>query len=102
MSRSVREEEGREYNWGSSGTRTGGKQPFVCQSDDQFTVFNYAIKKGMRVSLSQEVYPPIIAITVPELGIHRQRPFDHDLHVVAKSLRPQQKIKQKSKGRRRG
>lgn len=66
----------------------GDKSPHVCQSDDQFTVFNYALDHGMAVSMHRSAYPnETIWLTVPDLGVHSAPPFDVDLHRIAEKLR---------------
>lgn len=65
----------------------GDKDPVCCQSDDQFTVFNHAIKNGMEVILSPAHAAPVVLITVAKLGVRNAPPFDYDLHKVAESLR---------------
>jgi hypothetical protein len=83
MSRSVRE----SHSWPRSQCHVGDKEPLVCQSDDQFTVFNYALDHCMDVVLSTAHYPPVTLITVVKLNVHGAPPFDYDLHRIAESLR---------------
>lgn len=71
--------------------RTGTKDPFVPQSDDQFTVWNHAIKNGMSVYLTRHEinrgHDAFIDITVPALDLYQRPPFDYQLHQVAERLR---------------
>lgn len=72
----------------SPSCHVGDKTPVVCQSDDQFYLFNYAVNHGISVDLIHQTRPDeIVLITVWELGVISCPPFDGHLHRVCEALR---------------
>lgn len=69
----------------------GDKYPVVCQSDDQFFLWDYAISHGLSVSLNRFTFPRgndgVVTISVPDLGVLGLLPFDLALHEVVMALR---------------
>ena len=73
------------------GCHTGDKDPFVPQSDDQFTVWDWAMRHGHQVNLYRHEitrgHDAFIDITVSALDLFQRPPFDYQLHQVAERLR---------------
>jgi hypothetical protein len=67
----------------------GDKDPIVCQSDDQFFVWDYAIKHGWLAGLHRSRSHPDAhtVLTVRELDLWGAPPFDVELHQLAERLR---------------